>query len=318
MTVLIFQGMGRGYFCTKMEQEKGLQFLPPEQIAPLFAGAAVKKASMPLSRFFIFAFLGGAFIALGGLFSVMVAGGAPGLAAHNPGLVKLLAGAMFPMGLVMVVVAGAGLFTSDCATLPFAFWQRKITLPQVLRIAFWGYVANFLGALLVAWLLAWQTGTVTKEPWAGYVVHMAELKTSATFWTVFAKGIGANLMVCLAVWMATAAKDISGKVILIWIPVMAFVALGWEHSIANMFFIPLGMMLGAEVTATAFLWNNLLPATLGNIAGGMLLVALPYFLLWGKTSENKKQEPAPETPATEKRKLTNREAIEQDLFKILN
>ena len=284
MTVLMFQEIYPVYFCTNMESQTKLPYTPPEEIAHSFAGAAVKKAGMPLNRFLLFALLGGMFIALGGLFSVIVAGGVPALADQYPGLVRLLAGAMFPMGLVLVVVAGAGLFTSDFATLPFAFWQKRISLAAFVRIGFWGYVANFAGALLVAWLLAYQSGTLTKDPWAGYVKQMALQKTSSSFIAVYAKGIGANLMVCLAVWMATAAKDITGKVLLIWLPVMAFVALGWEHSIANMFYIPLGMLLGAPVTMEAFIFQNLLPATLGNITGGMLLVALPYFLLWGSTT----------------------------------
>jgi formate/nitrite transporter len=303
-----------------MEQDKATHYFTPEQIAPLFAANAVKKAAMPTARFIVYAILGGAFIALGGLFSMIVAGGVPGLMANYPGLVKMLAGLFFPMGLVLVVVAGAGLFTSDCATLPFAWWQNKISGRKVLKIAGIGYLANFAGALMVAWFFSYETGTIAKSPWLDYATHLAVQKTSSGFWTVFFKGMGANLMVCLAVWMATAAKDIAGKVLLIWMPVMAFVALGWEHSIANMFFIPLGMMLGAPVSIEAFLWGNLLPATLGNIVGGMLLVALPYYYLWGQTEKKKKlvaeqvsdkNEPSGPT-------ISNREAIEQDLFKILN
>lgn len=316
MINLIFRFYGVGYFCAHMEPIQGSSYLSPDQIARPFSEAAVKKAGIPLGKFLIYAFLGGMFIALGGLLSIMVAGGMPQVAMQNPGLVKLMAGAMFPIGLVLVVIAGAGLFTSDCATLPFAYWQKQINFRQVMQVAGWGYLANFAGALMVAWLLAYQSGTLTKEPWADYTTQMAVQKTSAGFWVVFIKGIGANLMVCLAVWMATAAKDIAGKVLLIWMPVMAFVAFGWEHSIANMFFIPLGMMLDAPVTISVFLIKNLLPATLGNIVGGALFVALPYFLLWGKTP---KPTPNREVETTSKEKtISNREAIEQDLFKILN
>ena len=299
-----------------MDSASDQQYLPPHKIAAPFAGLAVKKAGMSIHYFSIYAFLGGAFIALGGLLSILVAGGMPGVAASNPGIVKFMAGAMFPLGLVLVVIAGAGLFTSDCATLPFAYWQKKINLTQVIKIGGIGYLANFLGALLVAWLLAYQTGTLTTDPWKGYATHLALHKTHATFWVVFAKGIGANIMVCLAVWMAAAAKDISGKVLVIWMPVMAFVALGWEHSIANMFFIPLGMMLGAPISLFDFLYNNLLPATLGNIAGGMLFVALPYYILWGK----KDQEAAKNDHNSSFNKNIHHDsqAFEQDLFSKLN
>jgi formate/nitrite transporter len=298
-----------------MELESNQFFLPPNQISNPFAGAAVKKALMPMPQFIVFAVLGGIFIAIGGLLSILVAGGMPGVAAHNPGIVKFMAGAMFPLGLVLVVVAGAGLFTSDCATLPFAFWQQKIKLLDVLKIAGIGYFANFLGALLVAWLFAYQTGTLTSDPWKTYSVHLATHKIEASFWVVFAKGIGANLMVCLAIWMATAAKDIAGKVLVIWMPVMAFVALGWEHSIANMFFIPLGMMLNAPVSLNAFLFQNLLPATLGNIAGGMLFVALPYFFLWGKIGAGDQHS---DHKFSNKNMPSEKPAIEKDLYKHFN
>lgn len=299
-----------------MESESDHTHLPPHKIPEPFAGAAVKKARMLLPQFLVYAFLGGIFISLGGLLSILVAGGMPGMAATNPGIVKFMAGAMFPLGLVLVVVAGAGLFTSDCATLPFALWERKITLADALKVAGAGYLANFLGALMVAWLLAYQTGTLTRDPWKEYAMQLAMHKTHAGFWVVFVKGIGANLMVCLAVWMATAAKDITGKALVIWMPVMAFVAMGWEHSIANMFFIPLGMMLGAPITPAAFIFNNLVPATLGNMVGGLALVALPYFIIWGQ------KQTAPKTTKanikTTENIHSNRRANKQDLFPTLN
>lgn len=299
-----------------MESASDEQYLPPHKIGEPFAGSAVKKAGMSFPQFTIYAFLGGVFISLGGLLSILVAGGMPGIGATNPGLVKFMAGAMFPIGLVMVVVAGAGLFTSDCATLPFAYWQNKINLVQVVKIGGVGYLANFLGALLVAWLLAYQTGTLTAEPWKGYATQLAVHKTHATFWVVFAKGIGANIMVCMAVWMAAAAKEIAGKVLVIWMPVMAFVALGWEHSIANMFFIPAGIMLGAPISLMDFLYHNLLPATLGNIAGGMLFIALPYFLIWGKTEKAELNQEVKDS--SNKNIHKNRQPLGQDLLTKLN
>jgi formate transporter len=299
-----------------MDSETDQQYLPPHKIAAPFAGSAVKKAGMSIHYFSIYAFLGGVFIALGGLLSILVAGGMPGVAASNPGMVKFMAGAMFPLGLVLVVVAGAGLFTSDCATLPFAYWQKKISFKQALKVGVVGYLANFAGAVMVAWLLAYQTGTLATDPWKGYATQLALHKTHSTFWVVFVKGIGANIMVCLAVWMAASAKDIPGKVLVIWMPVMAFVALGWEHSIANMFFIPLGMMLGAPISMVDFLYHNLLPATLGNIAGGMLFVALPYYILWGKIKAGEA------VPGIRKNTTENihkdRHIKEQGLFTTLN
>ncbi|MCA0381934.1 MAG: formate/nitrite transporter family protein [Bacteroidetes bacterium] len=264
------------------ETSTGNGTLSPDKIASVFYKSGFIKAQFSTSQFFVYALLGGAFIALGGLLALFVSGGMPTVAATAPGITKFIAGALFPIGLVLVIIAGGSLFTSDCAVLPYALWQQKLSLGTAGRIAVVGYFANFAGALLVAWLLAVQTGTLTPEPWRTSAINLALHKTHSSFWTVFAKGIGANMMVCLAVWMAYASDRISGKVILIWMPVMAFVALGWEHSIANMFFIPTAMMLGAPISLADFLWHNLVPATLGNIAGGMLLVALPYYFLYGK------------------------------------
>jgi formate/nitrite transporter len=264
-----------------MDTDKVLQNTKAENIAEIFAGSAVKKSAMAVSQYFVFAILGGMFIAFGALFSVMVAGGLPSVATQNPGLVRLVAGFTFPIGLAFILIAGGGLFTSDCATLPFAFWQKKININQVIRIAIIGYLANFIGAVLVAWLFAFQSETITRDPWAAYIKNIAEQKANYTFITVIIKGIGANVMVCLAVWMAASAKEISAKIILLWLPVMAFVSFGWEHSIANMFYIPLGIMLGADVSTYQFFIQNLLPATIGNIIGGCVFVALPYYYLFG-------------------------------------
>jgi len=289
-----------------MKTDKVLQNSKPKNISETFAEAAIKKASMSAPQFFLFAILGGMFIAFGALFSVMVVGGLPTIATQNPGLVRLLAGITFPVGLALVLFAGGGLFTSDCATLPFAFWQRKINFSQVCRIALIGYLANFIGAVLVAWLFAFQSETVTREPWVSYIKNMAEQKTHYTFLVIVSKGIGANIMVCLAVWMTSLVKEVSAKVILLWLPVTVFVTLGWEHSIANMFYIPLGMMLGADVSLNQFFIQNLLPATIGNILGGCVFVALPYYYLFGTNNSNHKikfDEQNSKQPVSEKEKI---------------
>jgi formate/nitrite transporter len=113
-------------------------------------------------------------------------------------------------------------------------------------------------------------------------MQLAEYKTNASFWVVFAKGVGANWLVALAVWAAFAANDITGKLLALWFPVMAFVAMGFEHSVANMFFMPAAIFYGAEVTWTQFLVNNLLPATLGNIVGGALFTGGLYWYAYGR------------------------------------
>lgn len=252
----------------------------PKEIAVDFAASGIYKSSLPTSKFALIAILGGAFIAFGGLLSVMVAGGMPGIGAENPGLIKFVAGALFPVGLIMVAVTGADLFTSDCTGFTLPLLQKRINAATFGKYIILSYLFNFVGAQIVAYLLAYQTGLIDHDPWIHYLHHYAEHKVYQDFATVFIKGIGANWLVCLGMWMGYAAKDIIGKCIGIWIPVMLFVTLGYEHSIANMFFIPSAIYTGADIQWTDFLIKNLIPATLGNFVGGALMVGCAYWYLY--------------------------------------
>jgi formate transporter len=257
----------------------------PKEIAVEFCQSGLHKAHLPFIKFALLAFLGGTFIAFGGLLTVMVAGGMPGIMESNPGLVKWVAGALFPVGLIMVSIAGADLFTSDCTGIVLPFLEKEMKWLTVLKIWLISYVFNFIGAQFVAWFMAHQTGIIEAAPYKDYLNHLAEGKISHDFWTVFIKGVGANWLVCLGTWMGFAAKDISGKALGIWIPVMLFVTLGYEHSIANMFFIPAAMYTGTAITWGDFILKNLIPATLGNIIGGALLVGGIYWYVYLKNEE---------------------------------
>lgn len=257
---------------------------PPREIADLFALSAQQKSSLSASRLFIYAVLGGAFISLGGLLALVVAGGMPGVLASNPGVVKFVFGAVFPLGLILVVIGGAELFTSDCAVISFAVFRKELSAKRLMSIWSIVYLGNFAGALIVAYLFAYKTEVLAIDPWLSASVNLGEMKTSAPFLKTFIKGIGANWLVCLAVWMAYATRDVVGKSLAIWFPVMAFVAFGFEHSIANMFFIPTSIFLGAEISLYEFLVVNLLPSTLGNIIGGAVFVALAYHFMFPKAA----------------------------------
>lgn len=252
----------------------------PKEIAQLYCDSATKKSQLPTLHFIILAILGGAFIAFGGLLTVIVAGGSPALSLGNPGLVKFLAGALFPVGLVMVSIAGADLFTSDCAGMTLSFMDKKIGITTLLKIWVLSYLFNFVGAQLVSYFLSANIGLLSIDPWQSYLHNLAKAKVSMSFGDVFVKAIGANWLVCLGVWMGFAGKDTVSKCLGIWIPVMLFVTLGYEHSIANMFFIPAAIYSGASITWSQFLFDNLIPATLGNILGGAFLVGCVYWLVY--------------------------------------
>ena len=263
---------------------------PPEVIEATLKAAEAKVATgRSLPRLLTLSVLAGAYIALGGILSVIVGYGFPGLTESNPALQRLLSGAMFPIGLILVVVLGAELFTGNNALLIPAFMSRRCTAADVARNWTLVYLGNFVGAMLFTWLMVYAAGLTAAEPWHGAVQRIAVAKVSMPWLTVFIKGIGANWCVCLAVWLALSGRTLLAKMAGCWLPVMAFVALGYEHSLANMFFIPLGMMEGAPVDAWQAVTANIIPATLGNIAGGALLVGCVHAALHlQRNTESKK------------------------------
>lgn len=252
----------------------------PREIGYLYCESAMDKVKMSNFRFSLLAILGGMFIAFGGLLTVMVVGGSPTLVAENPGLAKLLAGALFPVGLIMVTIAGADLFTSDCAGMMFPYLQKQTKINSLLRIWALAYIFNFVGTQFIAYFMSANLGFFDAEPWREYLHTMAYNKVNMGFGELFWRGVGANWLVCLGAWMGFAGKDVVSKCVGIWIPVMIFVTFGYEHSIANMFFIPAAIYSGANVTWMQFVTDNLIGATLGNIVGGALLVGGIYWLIY--------------------------------------
>lgn len=257
-------------------------YYTPNEIASIFADSSKSKAQTPFVKFALMAIMGGIFIALGGLLTVMVAGGMPVTAAQNIGLVKFTAGSLFPVGLIMVCIAGADLFTSDCAGMVLSTMQHKTSIKQLIKVWIFAYMFNFIGAQLVAYFMAYKTGVITLAPFSDYLNVLALGKLKSPFATVFLKGIGANALVCLGTWMGYAGKDVLGKALGIWVPVMLFVTLGYEHSIANMFFIPAAIYNGSDISWCQFVFDNLIPATIGNIVGGSVFIGLIYGYIYNK------------------------------------
>lgn len=245
------------------------------QILESALAAGTTKAALPWRRTLALALLAGAFIALGGLLSIIA-----GAAAEAPAAKRLLSGAVFPIGLILIVTLGGELFTGNNAVLIPALAAKRTSLTRVLSNWTLVWLGNFAGALAFVGIFVLGAGTVDAAPWHDATTGLAEAKVSMPWLTIFCRAIGANWCVCLAVWMAFAAENLTAKCLACWIPVAAFVALGWEHSIANMFFIPAGIATGAEVSVTQMACNNLIPATLGNIVGGALLVGSTYTLLF--------------------------------------
>jgi formate/nitrite transporter len=259
----------------------------PEEILDIITTAASGKNSKPPHKFFASAIMGGAFISLGSIFAVKVAANLPGLTSSNPGLVSLLFGLLFPLGFLLVTLTGTELFTSTIAVTSIGLCKKQYKPLSLGKI--WGlsYFGNFTGALITALVLGLGTHVLGSETTSSYLEHIAVKKTSAGFLTVMVKGIGANWLVCLAAIAGYAAKNTAGKILAIWLPVAAFVAMGFEHSVANMFFIPMSMMQGSEISVGTFIVKNLIPATLGNIIGGVGFAGLPFLFIHNHKSASK-------------------------------
>ncbi len=252
----------------------------PNQIINIVKDAALDKAAKTNRQLIILALLGGAYIALGSMFAITVAGGMRSLSLTDPGIVKLLFGITFPLGFVLVSLAGAELFTSTTAIMSVGVYTGDTTLKQLLKVWTISYLGNFIGALFVVYILAYNSHIFSSEYYTDFIIGIADKKLSGDFFTSFIKGVGANWLVCLAAFLTYSSKDIIGKVAALWAPVTAFVVMGFEHSIANMFFMPMAKILGADISWLDFLLQNLIPVTLGNIAGGVILVGIPYSVIY--------------------------------------
>ena len=261
---------------------------PPSEIYNLQLAAAVKKAALPLGRMLALAALAGMCIAFGACTSSMAAFG-----VADYGLARLVAGAVFPVGLILIVLVGAELFTGN-NLMAMAWWEKKIGAGGLLRNLVWVWIANLAGSVALA-AVVWGSGQWNAAGGAlgAYTVKVAAGKAALAPGAAFCSGILCNVLVCLAILAAASSKQTVGKVFAIWFPIMAFVLGGFEHSVANMYYLPAGLMAktvpafaekaaaaGAAVGAltVAHVARNLLFVTLGNLVGGVLFTAA----LWGR------------------------------------
>lgn len=273
-----------------MSEIFGFDAFSPKEIASRVQNVGVAKARLPLLSMAMLGILAGAFIGLGALFYVLVASDAGlGFAVS-----RVLGGVCFSLGLLLVVVAGAELFTGN-NLLVMAWADGKLSAREVLRNWIVVCIANFIGALGLATIVFlsghadMNGGAIGKT-----YLSIAAAKVSMPFWTAFFRGVLCNLLVCMAIWMTLAGRSVTDKMIAIVFPISAFVAAGFEHSIANMYLIPLAMMLkasgavlpaGGEAIGVMGLAGNLLPVIAGNLIGGSVLVALVYHVIYKRPEQ---------------------------------
>lgn len=272
----------------------GFDALLPEAVARKAEDVGVAKACMRTDRMFVLAVLAGSFIALGALFSTVVTAGG----GSAPGVARLLGGLVFSLGLILVVVSGAELFTGN-TLIVMSVAGRRLSLVRLLRCWTIVYLGNAAGAIATAALVVWS-GRLDDPSIAIRTSEIAIAKTSLTVPHAFFSAVLANALVCLAVWMAMSARTLTDKVMAIVPPVSAFVAIGLEHSIANLYFVPVALLDRAwggsaiaadpNLTWNRFVTHNLVPVTAGNIVGGAVLVGLVYWFVYLRSGRD--QHPA--------------------------
>ena len=251
------------------------RYVSPAEVCGNFLAVGERKAALPLDKMLVMAVLAGAFIALAGVASTWGS-----MLVENLSLRRLIAGCVFPAGLAMVVLTGTELFTGNCL-MSIALLDRRITAPAMLRNWCVVYVGNFIGAAAVATMAVWGGVFAGKEE---FLVSAAMGKMMPVEQAVF-RGILCNILVCLGVLMAAAATDAGGKVVSLFFPVAAFVMAGYEHSVANMYYLTAGVLAGADLSAADIFIRNLLPVTIGNILGGAVILGGGYWYIYRKGNE---------------------------------
>ena len=266
---------------------------PPKDNARNYIAIGVAKAKLTTVKMLVLGALAGMFIALAGVGTTIVQATLINTPLVSAG--RLLGAVVFPAGLIMVVLAGSELFTGNCLII-IPVLQKEIKLREMLRNWLFVYIGNFIGSLLISVITVYSgTYSLFHDAAAANAIYTAAAKVNLSFGDALLRGILCNFLVCIAVWMSNAAKDAVGKISALFFPVMLFVLCGYEHSIANMYFIPTGLLASANpvyveaytsvygsaglarLTWGSMFTRNIIPSTIGNIIGGAVLVGFMYW-----------------------------------------
>jgi formate/nitrite transporter len=284
-------------------------FHPPVAIVAKAGDAGKYKVGLPAWNMIVRGFMSGAYIAMGGALAtvcstgIMASDAALRYGTASAGFAQLITGAVFPVGLIITVLTGAELFTGDAMLAPMAAFIHKISWAQVLNLWVWVYIGNIIGSVVYAYIMAYgpfvtfdAAGTATVTAFGTRAIAIASAKVSYVgtmgMWSAFLKGIGCNWLVNLAILLGICADDAVGKFFGIWFPIMAFVSTGFEHSIANQYFISAGILTQGFITDPAkinaglnwvtFWTNNMIIVTIGNIVGALFFVGVIYWVAFRK------------------------------------
>ncbi|QRD81510.1 Formate/nitrite transporter-domain-containing protein [Aspergillus flavus] len=236
-------------------------FDPTKETLNLLVSSGIAKARLPWPDLLLKSFLAGAFLSIGALFSLIVAGGSPSLRAENPGLATLLSSFAFPTGFVILTIVNTELFTANVFVLILSTFMRRTTWLDLVRNLVLSYIFNLAGCLFVAGFLCWWSDTLSTDTLKGFAVTQAEGRVNVQWSVNFLRGVGCNWLVGLAIFLSISCKD--------------------KHCIANFFLVPIGMFYGTNFGVGKFIYQSVIPVTLGDIVGGAVLDGVFIWFLYG-------------------------------------
>ncbi|KAI4844301.1 Formate/nitrite transporter [Aureobasidium sp. EXF-8845] len=253
----------------------------PQQTTEIASRMGAAKAGMRIDKIFTSGFMAGAILAFA-CAAVSIVNTAPWYQENAPGVIRLFAAMIFPFGLVAIVLTGADLCTGSFMFTTISTLHRRTSILQMLQhwtITFFG---NLAGSLFIMGILVGYADVLSDAAYKTQTIKFANKKVVTPDWhVIFLRGIGANWLVCLACFLACSAREQVSKIISIWFPTFAFVILGFDHVVANMFYIPIAIFLGApEISVGLYIWKSMIPALLGNIVGGGVFVGVVYWYLY--------------------------------------
>jgi formate/nitrite transporter len=237
----------------------------PREAVKAICIIAMRKSEMRLDMQAMLAFLAGVWVAFGGLSMISVVGGMPDF---SPGIQKLAGGVVFPVALMLIMATGGELFTGNVMIFCIALADRKVSIMALARSWIVTWTCNFVGALAAAGLLGYLTDYFASPPWIDYLRALTTSKINVSWGVQVLRGAGCNMLVCLALLIGTATEDMGGKFIVALFTIGTFAIIGFEHCVANMFVLSLGLMYGAPTSVGAMMGSNIVPVTIGNVIGG--------------------------------------------------
>ncbi|KAI8805594.1 Formate/nitrite transporter-domain-containing protein [Cladochytrium replicatum] len=251
-----------------------------KEIEKVFQVLAVRKVLNPLDKTIFLGILSGLFVTFAGMFTVSVAGGVPlDVRTMYPALTKLLVAVTFPIGIVFILLFGGELFTGNTMILVVAWLNKRVSIGELLLNWLVVFLSNLGAIALFVYLLAYLTGIFDNDPQHEFIVSLALRKANLPFYKMVLMGIPANALVCLAFFLGLAARDVTGKILGLYLPIACFAATGWEHCVANMFFMLTGIFYGAPIPPERFC-ANLFFVAIGNIIGGSIIVGGSEYYLY--------------------------------------